>query len=83
MRICELHRERAIDTLVSRKDGTEYDLCSVCIERLHHILNGYGEELLNNGPSMTLTSIPNEKVKSGTRRRGTRKTTDGAPKESA
>lgn len=40
MRVCELHKERAVDTLVSKRDGSEYDLCPVCIDLLYAILNG-------------------------------------------
>jgi len=35
-----MHRERAVETLVSKKDGTEYDLCEQCKELLTTILNG-------------------------------------------
>jgi len=34
MRVCLLHWERAVDTLVSKKEGTEYDLCPKCVEKL-------------------------------------------------
>jgi hypothetical protein len=38
MRICEKHRERATETLVSQKTGTEYDLCPICIDEMAEIL---------------------------------------------
>jgi hypothetical protein len=44
MRVCELHGERAKDTLFSRKTGTEYDLCPQCLELLESILGG---EIIN------------------------------------
>jgi hypothetical protein len=40
LRICEKHRERAIETLFSKKTGTEYDLCSICLDELEEILSG-------------------------------------------
>jgi Zn-finger nucleic acid-binding protein len=40
MRVCELHRERATETLVSRKTGIEYDLCPACEAMLAEMLNG-------------------------------------------
>ena len=43
MRICELHRDRAVEILVSKIDGTEYDLCPKCIELFFDILNGKPE----------------------------------------
>lgn len=43
MRVCELHRERAVETLVSRRDQVEYDLCEKCVDKLHHILHGEEE----------------------------------------
>jgi hypothetical protein len=39
MRVCEKHRERAIETLRSLATGTEYDLCAVCLKELSDILN--------------------------------------------
>lgn len=44
MRICEKHREKATDTLVSRKTGTEYDLCSICETELAEILHGKSDK---------------------------------------
>jgi hypothetical protein len=44
MRVCELHRERAVDTLTSKRDGSEYDLCPQCVELLRSILDGEVEE---------------------------------------
>jgi hypothetical protein len=32
--------ERAVDTLVSKRDGTEYDLCQKCKDQLELILAG-------------------------------------------
>jgi hypothetical protein len=46
LRVCELHRERAVDTLTSRKDGTEYDLCVKCVEKISNVLYGTGEQRL-------------------------------------
>lgn len=46
MRVCELHKERAVDTLVSKRDGSEYDLCPVCIDLLYAILNGALEPVI-------------------------------------
>jgi hypothetical protein len=40
MRVCEKHRERATETLTSKKIGTEYDLCPICEAELAEILNG-------------------------------------------
>jgi hypothetical protein len=40
MRICEKHRERATDTLLSKKYGTEFDLCPTCEVELEEILQG-------------------------------------------
>ena len=40
MRVCEKHIDRAVDTLVSKKDGTEYDVCQECLTNLQEILNG-------------------------------------------
>jgi hypothetical protein len=39
MKVCEKHWERATDTLVSKKTGTEYDLCEVCEKELAEILH--------------------------------------------
>jgi hypothetical protein len=47
-RFCEKHMERAVETLFSKRDGQEYDLCSVCLQELAEILNGkpnQGEEI--------------------------------------
>lgn len=33
-RVCEKHFKRAVDTLTSLKDGTEYDLCQECLSDL-------------------------------------------------
>jgi hypothetical protein len=49
LRVCELHRERAVDTLVSRKTGTEYDLCEGCVIVLESILSGERMVLHNTG----------------------------------
>ena len=38
MRVCEKHLCRATETLKSLRDGTEYDLCSQCLEELREIL---------------------------------------------
>ena len=43
MRICEKHRERAVEILISSKTGTEYDLCAVCVAELEEILQGNPE----------------------------------------
>lgn len=40
MRVCELHHARAVEILRSLKDGTEYDLCQLCLESLQGILAG-------------------------------------------
>lgn len=45
MRVCAKHREPAIETLTSRKDGTEYDLCPQCQAELNEILNGEPEKI--------------------------------------
>jgi hypothetical protein len=63
MRVCELHRERAVETLISRQDGVEYDLCAECKKMLESILYGDSTE--------EVTPI-------GPRRRRTRKIVDGA-----
>lgn len=67
LRVCELHRERAVETLVSKKDGVEYDLCVECVALMQSILSGETEK-------------PNEEEKpvSGTRRGRPCKTTSGA-----
>lgn len=47
-RFCEKHMARAIETLFSKKTGTEYDLCNVCLSELEEILQGNtneGEEI--------------------------------------
>jgi hypothetical protein len=44
MRVCALHWKPAIDTLVSKKDGTEYDLCVTCRQMLESVLNGPYDE---------------------------------------
>jgi hypothetical protein len=38
MRVCEKHWQQAVDTLVSQKSKTEYDLCEECLEELSAIL---------------------------------------------
>ena len=40
MRVCELHRVRAVRTLRDIKDATEYDLCAECLNLLAAVLNG-------------------------------------------
>lgn len=49
MRVCELHRERAVDTLTSTQTGREFDLCEECLKKLHAILRG--AEVLFVAPS--------------------------------
>lgn len=38
-RFCEKHMKRATDTLVSRKNGVEYDICAECEDDLYNILH--------------------------------------------
>lgn len=49
MRVCELHREKAIETLKSLKDGTEYDLCPQCAEIIKEIMRGKPENEVKRG----------------------------------
>lgn len=60
MRVCELHRERAVETLVSLQDRVEYDLCPKCQELLHAILTGKESE---DGPGRRGTCTPAARVK--------------------
>lgn len=39
-RFCEKHMNRATDTLISKKTGTEYDLCPICEDELAEIMQG-------------------------------------------
>ena len=39
MRVCALHRERAVETLRSN-EGLEYDLCKQCRDMVAEILDG-------------------------------------------
>ncbi len=76
MRVCELHRETAIETLVSRKDGTEYDLCPRCRQLLEQILTGEREieipHISYKGYETIMVKPPsgraNDQVKDGAKR---------------
>lgn len=52
MRVCLKHREPAVETLTSRKDGTEYDLCPKCAAELQSILAEV-PEVKKRGPKRT------------------------------
>jgi hypothetical protein len=40
MRVCEAHREKAVQTLKSTRDDSEYDLCETCYEAFMLIASG-------------------------------------------
>jgi hypothetical protein len=44
VRVCDLHREQAIDTFISLKDKTEHDLCKACKEMVLNLLETGGQE---------------------------------------
>ena len=58
MRVCEKHRERAVEILVSKISGAEYDLCKKCSDELAEIL--FESELSEE--------IEHQKVKRGRKR---------------
>lgn len=64
MRICEKHRERASETLVSRKTGTEYDLCPKCEAELFEILNEKPEIPAEKGEELGRKRTPRKAKKS-------------------
>ncbi len=59
MRVCELHRERAVETLVSTKDKTEYDLCEKCMEMMGEILSGKTEAAKVDGRTRAARTAKN------------------------
>ena len=44
MRVCNLHIEKAIITLKSNQDGSEFDLCPACWEMVMAAMQGMYEE---------------------------------------
>ena len=59
MRVCAKHMAPAVETLFSKRDGTEYDLCAECKAALETILNG--EEEVDNGRKRTGRPAKNSK----------------------
>lgn len=64
-RFCEKHMARATETLISRKTGTEFDLCPACEVEFAAIL--YGESELSESGAKKINAALKE-VKRGRKR---------------
>ncbi len=59
MRVCELHRERSVETLRSMKDGQEYDMCQECMDALRKYFSEqiFPKPELNRGRKRAFKSV--------------------------
>lgn len=87
MRVCEKHMNRAVETLVSRMTGTEYDLCDECLKELEKILHGENKvtpcgvsEFIPDGAKKILEALKEYNKSEKTSEKDGRKRTAGRPK---